>query len=52
MQPQQRTRTVKKEDHASTKLVDGMGSVMSEGGLEGWKMQKHVQTSVEDGALA
>jgi hypothetical protein len=29
-----------------------MGGFMSEGGLEGWKMQKHVQVSVEDGALA
>jgi hypothetical protein len=33
-------------------LADGMGVVMSERGLEGWKMQKHVQVSVEDGALA
>ncbi len=24
---------------------------MSEGGLEGWKMQEHVQARVEDGAL-
>jgi hypothetical protein len=32
--------------------VDGMGNVMNEGGLEGWKMQKHVQEIVEDGALA
>jgi hypothetical protein len=38
--------------HSSTKLVDGMGGVMSERGLEGWKMQKHVQANVEDGALA
>jgi hypothetical protein len=29
-----------------------MGVVMSERGLEGWKMQKHVQVNVEDGALA
>jgi hypothetical protein len=29
-----------------------MGGVMNEVGLEGWKMQKHVQASVEDGALA
>jgi hypothetical protein len=29
-----------------------MGVVMSEGGLEGLKMQKHMQASVEDGALA
>jgi len=35
----------------SIKLADGMGGVMN-GGLEGWKMQKHVQMSVEDGALA
>jgi len=32
-------------------LVDGMGSVMNEGAFEGWKMQKHVQMNVEDGAL-
>jgi hypothetical protein len=25
---------------------------MNEGGLEGWKMQKHMQANVEDGALA
>jgi len=36
----------------STKLANGMGGVMNEGGLEGWKMQKHVQTNVEDCALA
>ncbi len=24
---------------------------MSEEGLKGWKMQKHMQTNVEDGAL-
>ncbi len=29
-----------------------MGGVMNKGGLEGWKMQKCVQTNVEDGALA
>jgi hypothetical protein len=28
-----------------------MGGVMSEEGLKGWKMQKHMQTNVEDGAL-
>jgi len=28
-----------------------MGGVMNERGLEGWKMQKHVQVIVEDGAL-
>ncbi len=33
-------------------MVDGMGGVMNEGGLEGWKMQKHMQVNVEDGALA
>jgi len=33
-------------------VANGMGGVMNEGGLEGWKMQKHVQASVEDGALA
>ncbi len=29
-----------------------MGGVMNERGLEGWKMQKHMQANVEDGALA
>jgi hypothetical protein len=29
-----------------------MGGVMNERGLEGWKIQKHVQVNVEDGALA
>jgi hypothetical protein len=29
-----------------------MRDVMNEGGLEGWKMQKHMQANVEDGALA
>jgi len=33
-------------------LADGMGGVMNKGGLERWKMQKCVQTNVEDGALA
>jgi len=28
-------------------LADGMGDVMNEGSLEGWKMQKHVQMNVE-----
>jgi hypothetical protein len=28
-----------------------MEGVMNEGGLEGWKMQKHVQVSVENNAL-
>jgi hypothetical protein len=45
-------RIVGKEEQDSTKLVDGMGGVINEGGLEGWKMQKHMQTNVEDGALA
>jgi hypothetical protein len=39
------------EEHPSTKLADGMGGVMNEGGLEGWKLQKHMQVNVEDGAL-
>jgi uncharacterized ParB-like nuclease family protein len=29
-----------------------MGGVMNERGLEAWKMQKHMEVSVEDGALA
>ncbi len=45
-------KTKKKMEQASTKLANGMGGVMNEGGLEGWNMQKHVQASVEDGALA
>jgi hypothetical protein len=28
-----------------------MGGVTSGKGLEGWKMQKHMQVNVEDGAL-
>jgi hypothetical protein len=52
MQTQKKTRTIGKEEQASTKLANGMGGVMSEGSLEGWKMQKHVQANVEDGALA
>jgi len=48
----EKTRTIRKEEQTSTKLVDGMGGVMNEGGLEGWKMQKHMQANVEDGALA
>ncbi len=39
------------EEQTSTKLVDGMGGVINEGGLEGWKMQKHMQVNVEDDAL-
>ncbi len=38
--------------HSSTKLIDGMGGVMSERDLEEWKMQKHMQANVEDGGLA
>jgi hypothetical protein len=52
MQTWKKTRIVGEEEQASTKLTDGMGGVMSERGLEGWKMQKHMQVSVEDGALA
>jgi hypothetical protein len=51
MQTRKNTRNAREEKQASTKLVDGMGGVMSEGGLKGWNMQKHVQASVEDGAL-
>jgi hypothetical protein len=51
MQSRKKARIVRKEEQASTKLVDGMGSVTSEEGLEGWKMQKHMQANVEDGAL-
>jgi hypothetical protein len=40
MQTPKKTRTIGKEENVSTKLVDGMGGVMSEGGSEGWKMQK------------
>ncbi len=36
----EKTRTIREEEQTSTKLVDGMGGVMSEGGSEGWKMQK------------
>jgi hypothetical protein len=36
----QKTRIIGKEEHVSTKLVNGMRGVMNEGGLEGWKMQK------------
>jgi len=31
---EKKTRTIRKEEQASTKLVDGMRGVMSEGGLE------------------
>jgi hypothetical protein len=47
-----KTRTIGEEEQASTKLVDGMGGVMNEKGFEKWKMQKHMQANVEDGALA
>jgi hypothetical protein len=47
-----KTRITGEEEQASTKLVDGMGGVMSERGLEGWKMQKHKQMNVENGLLA
>jgi hypothetical protein len=46
-----KTKTVGEEEQVSTKLANGMGGFMNEGSLEGWKMQKHVQTNVEDGAL-
>jgi hypothetical protein len=46
-----KTRTTREEEQASTKLANGMGGVTNENGLEGWKMQKHMQASVEDGAL-
>jgi len=52
MQTQKKTRIARKEEQASTKLANGMGGVMNEGGLEGWNIQKHMQESVEDGALA
>ncbi len=52
MQTWKKTRTIGEEEHASTKLPNGIGGVMNEGGLEGWKMQKHVQMNVENGALA
>jgi len=52
MQTRKEAMTIKEKDQASTKLVNGMGGVMNEGGLEGWKMEKHVQASVENGALA
>jgi hypothetical protein len=42
MQTWKKTKVVGEEEHASTKMANGMGGVMSEGGLEGWKMQKHV----------
>jgi hypothetical protein len=52
MKTRKKTRIVGEEEQASTKLADGMGGVMSERGLEAWKMQKHMQVSVEDDALA
>jgi hypothetical protein len=50
--PKKKPRIDGDGEHASTKLVDGIGGVMSEGSLEGWNMQKHMQVNVEDGALA
>ncbi len=47
MQIWKKKRTTKEEEWASTKLANGMGVVMNEKGLEGWKMQKHVQVSVD-----
>jgi hypothetical protein len=47
-----KTRIVGKEEQVSTKLAYGMGSVMSEGGLEAWKMQNHMQVNIENGSLA
>jgi hypothetical protein len=35
---EKKTRIVEKEEKASTKLVDGMGVVMNEVGLEGGNM--------------
>jgi hypothetical protein len=52
MQTRKKTRIIREEEEASTKLANGMGGVMNERGLEGWKMLKHVQTNVRDGALA
>jgi hypothetical protein len=49
---EKKTKIVGEEEQTSTKLADGIGGVMSEGGLEGWKMQKHMQANIEDGALA
>ncbi len=33
-----KTRTIGVEEHVVTKLANGIGGVMSEGGFEGWKM--------------
>jgi hypothetical protein len=52
MKTPKKKSSVGEKEHASSKLTDGMGGVMSERGLEAWKMQKHMQASVEDGALA
>jgi hypothetical protein len=38
MQIRKKVRTIREEEQASTKLVDGMRNVMNEGGLQGWKM--------------
>jgi hypothetical protein len=37
-----KTNIVGEEEQTSTKLANGMGVVMNERGLEGWKMQKHL----------
>jgi hypothetical protein len=42
MQTWKKTRIATEKEQASIKLADGVGRVMNEGGLEGWKMQKHV----------
>jgi hypothetical protein len=33
-----KTKIAEEKEQASIKLADGMGGVMSEGSLEGWKM--------------
>jgi len=40
--PKKKQGLLKKEEQASIKLANCMGGVRSEGGLEGWKIQKHV----------
>jgi hypothetical protein len=42
MQTRKKTRIAREKEQASIKLADGVGRVMNERGLEGWKMQKHV----------
>jgi len=46
-----KTRTTREKEQASTKLANGMGGVTNEKGLKRWKMQKHMQANVKDGAL-